>query len=105
MPRDHRRFMGMQRGQQRDQKQIAVVKTERPALTLVLLQPLHAVRNVIAQMAQGPDLVAPPGHEGVGRTRGTQPADHRKRRHHEDSRLITRRRTSHSPAISAPISR
>ena len=95
----------MQRCQQRNNKQIAVLKTQRPALALLLLQVFHQLRDVMAQVAQRPGVLTQPGNRRFIRAWRGEPAGERKGLLHCVSRLITWRRTSHSPAINAPISR
>lgn len=105
MARKHWRFPRMQRGQQRDQKQVAVVKTERPTLAWLLLQVVKQVSDIIAQMRQRSAVRFLPRNQRLRRTRGAEPLGQREGLHHGLSRLITRWRTSHSPAINMPISR
>ena len=60
----------MQRRQQGDDKKIAVIKTERPALTLFLTQYVDQLRDIVAQLAERPDTVVKPGDRRIIRTRG-----------------------------------
>jgi hypothetical protein len=48
MARDHRRFASMERCQQCHDKQIAVLKAQCPAFTLLLLQVRYQQGNIVA---------------------------------------------------------
>ena len=67
MAGDDRRFTGMQRGQQRNDKQVAVFKAQRPALAFLLTQGVDQQGHVVAQLAQRPGTIVKPGNGHVVR--------------------------------------
>ena len=67
MAGDDRRFTGVQRGQQRNDKQVAVFKAQRPALAFLLTQGVDQHGHVVAQLAKRPGTIVKPGNGRIVR--------------------------------------